>query len=418
MGRAKEIQYQESSTNKEIRNLRLQLDGLVAEVENIISEYGMLTQQLYSVDMQIADAVGLAQNIANRFAQQTDDIVARLVGQDSGSTLRAGQLVRASDAEFQSLLIKAYKMTRAFLHRYNYADTEMTARSQTTWTNRVYALTTVADVEKLVADLTTQEREYCGAEGIDCDSSNNRQMFPFSIREQLFPELRDIVDPSTGNFLTAGEQFHNIITSSRYRRRRVLTGAATEHIEIPFTISANDLGTAGSAAKPVMIERGDCNHIIAADRNNNSGTVALNAILTRAGTLKYKIYRGGTDHIRSCYAGLLPGSTTKMGIVVNTFKIGSPVIESATQKAFQVPSANFDACVNQNSIEQNAFCWNYFARDRSLAAPDWILSIPLENQQWIVGIDQNTGASIPEKQRGIIEDLVLNIRYSSRASSN
>jgi hypothetical protein len=413
MNRAKEIQYQEKSGDAQIRQLRLQLDDLVANVENIIGEYQLLTQQLYNLDMQIADNVKSAQNVADRFAEQTSDIVNKLIGADSGQSLRANELIRASDKEFQDLLVVAYKMTRAFLHRYNFAD------QADVWTNRVYKLLTVKDIEKLEADLVAAEQSYCGAQGIDCDSINNRQVFRFSMRDQLFPQLKDIVDPTTGKVLYAGTQFHNLISSSAYRQRRVIQGTAVEQIELPFAIWANDLGSANSAPRPLMLPRGECNHVIVADRSGNNGTFAVNVAGTRVdGTsriVKYQLYRGGTDDLRSCDAS---------GISVSRFKVGSPVIESSLQQFFQTKTQQLAACMNSDgNLESPALrdqaspCWNYFGRDRSLAAPDYILAIPLENQKWILGIDDQTGAPIPESEKPIIEDIRVYFRYNARASN-
>jgi len=412
MGRSKEITYQEKSGSAEVRALRLHLDNMVADVENIIAEYQLLTQQLYSLDMQIGDTVKTAQAVADRFAEQTNDVVKRLVGGDSSQTLRANQLTRAADEEFQKLLVVAYKMTRAFLHRYNYAD------QTETWTNRVYQLLTIADVEKLVTDLVDEERRYCGSQGIDCDSINNRQVFRFSMREQLFPQLTGMVDPNTGNFMGAGEQFHNLITSSTYRRKRMVQGALVEQIELPFSIWANDLGTAGGSPQPVMLERGECNHIIVGDRATNNGTVAVNVWGTRVEfsdrPIKYQLVRGGTDQIRRCDAG---------GVFLSTFKVGSPVVDSSAQQAFQTRSSKFSACVNNSALEtvenhdQPVSCWNLFARDRSLAAPDWILTIPVDTQKWLIGIDDATGLPIADRDKAIMEDVIVYLRYNARPSN-
>ncbi|HET9956991.1 MAG TPA: hypothetical protein VFQ61_20990 [Polyangiaceae bacterium] len=411
MSRAKEIAYQERSADAEVRQLRLRLDNMVAEVENIIAEYQLLIQQLYSLDMQISDTVKTAQRTADRYAEQTNDVIKRLLGNDSSQTLRSNQLVRAADAEFQNLLVFAYKMTRAFLHRYNYAD------QAEVWTNRVYQLITIADVEKLVTDLVEEERRYCGSQGIDCDSINGRQVMRFSVRDQLFPQLSDIVDPTTGRILFKGEQFHNLITSSAFRHRRVVQGVTLENIELPFSIWANDLGTVNGAPQPVMLPRGSCNHIVAADRSDGAKTFAANVMGTRLevrAPLRYELIRGGTDQIRRCDPG---------GVFVSTFKVDYPLVNSSTQRAFQTRTGPLEACTNNFLLEQVETrdqpqpCWNPFARDRSLAAPDWILSIPLDGQQWVVGIDDATGAPISDSEKPIVENFVLYFRYNARPSN-
>jgi hypothetical protein len=414
MQRSKEITYQEKSNSQELRQLRLRLDGLVGDVENAIAEYQQVVQQLYNVDLQAADLAKTAQDIASRYKDQNEDLVRRLVGQDSGQTIRANRLVRAADKSFHGLLVDAYKMTRAFIHRYNYAD------QAEAWTNRVYRLTTVADVEQLVADLTDAERNFCGTMGGDCDAINNRQVFRFSLREQLFPQLKDSVDPTTGNVVYAGEQFHNLITSSTFRRKRVVQGATVERIELPFAIRANDIGTAGSPLNPLMLPRGGCNHVIVADRTGSGGTVAVNVLGSfiegSSRALQYTLVRGGTDQIRSC---------NPSGVFVNTFTVGRPVVETSLQASFQTElNPPFLACRNNQELEREATrdqvagCWTYFARDRSLAAPDWIFTIPLEGQEWVVGIDPATKLPLPQANRPQLEDVVIYLRYNARAVSN
>jgi len=418
MTRAKEITYQEKAGDAQVRQLRLQLDGLVASVENVIGQYQLQTQQLYNIDLQVADALKSAQNVADRFGAQTSNVVNRLMGEDSSQTLRSNQLVRQADKEFQGLLVLAYKMTRAFLHRYNYAD------QSEVWTNRAYSLMTVADVVKLKDDLVSNEQAYCGAQpGADCDQVNNRKVFEFSMRKQLFPQLKDIVDPVTGNVLLAGAQFHNLITSSAFRRKRLWQGVPIEQIELPFAIRANDLGSANSAQAPWMLVPGTCNHIIASDPAR-TGTIAVSVSGERIGRgfksdrlVNFVLYRGGTDELRSC---------AKDGISVNRFQVGSPVIEASSGVFFQT-AGTFSACLNKNDDlsdpgkRDGTGCWNFFARDRSLAAPDYVLAIPLLQQEWIVGFENTgsplAGTPIPEQERGQINDVTLYVRFNDQTSA-
>ena len=56
-------------------------------------------------------------------------------------------------------------------------------------------------------------------------------------------------------------------------------------------------------------------------------------------------------------------------------------------------------------------CFHYFARDRSLASPDWKLVLPLgyaSDNDWIM----NDG--VPDDDKAIIEDIVLYLRHRSR----
>ena len=51
---------------------------------------------------------------ADRYREQTQDIVNRLVGADSGQSLRANEMIRASDKEFQDLLLNYPRPPKRF----------------------------------------------------------------------------------------------------------------------------------------------------------------------------------------------------------------------------------------------------------------------------------------------------------------
>ena len=56
-------------------------------------------------------------------------------------------------------------------------------------------------------------------------------------------------------------------------------------------------------------------------------------------------------------------------------------------------------------------CFHFFARDRSLAGPDWRLVVPIgygSGNDWVM----NDG--VPSEDRAVIDDIVLYFRYRSR----
>ena len=56
-------------------------------------------------------------------------------------------------------------------------------------------------------------------------------------------------------------------------------------------------------------------------------------------------------------------------------------------------------------------CFQFFARDRSLAAPDWRLVIPIgygSGNDWVL----NEG--VPRDDRAVIDDILVYFRYRSR----
>lgn len=408
---AKETKLQEDGQNRELRSMRMSLDNLLTEVENHVASYSAVTQQLFNLNVQIEDALFQAQRAADSNSQAVSQLVDTLVGRESGSVLVSNRKVQDANARFQRMLIEAYKMTRAFVHRFN-LDNQSEA-----WSNRVYQIVTIQDLEDFIAFLDNVEQNYCGAAGLDCDYVNNGEVFEFSVQKQLFPGLRDIVDPSTSKVLTVGQQFHNLITSSGYVKRRARPYGLVSQIEIPFAIWLNDRGDEGGAPQRYMVGPGDCNHII---RGNSAsgGTVAVNVLGTRipkSPGVKYEVWRGNTDYIRSCSERLNDDESK-----VNTYIVGWTPTSSLGQldapPSFYTQSGELSACLNNqllgnpSTVDSQSSCFKFFARDRSLGAPDYQLVIPQidRDQAWILG----DGLAADEKP--IIEDIVLYFRYNDR----
>jgi hypothetical protein len=408
---AKEVALSEDSQERELASLRMQRDNLVTDVENHIASYSAVTQQLFNINVQIDDALFQAKRAAERNTETVNQLVDTLVGRESGSVLVSNRKVQDANARFQKMLIEAYKMTRAFVHRFN-LDNQSEA-----WSNRVYQIVTIQDMEDFIAFLDKVEQNYCGAAGLDCDYVNNGEVFEFSVQKQLFPGLHDIVNPSTGKVLTVGQQFHNIITSSGYTKRRARPYGLVSQIEIPFAIWLNDRGDAGGAPQRYMVGPGDCNHII---RGNGAtgGTVAVNVIGTRipkAPGVKYELWRGNTDYIRSCTEKVSDHESK-----VNTYIVGWTPTSSLGQldapPSFFTQSGELSACLNNQqlgnpaTVDSQSSCFKFFARDRSLGAPDYQLVIPQvdRDQEWIMG------DGLPEDEKPIIEDIVVYFRYNDR----
>lgn len=410
MLRSKEIRITQDSQNRELRQLRMTLDNMVTDVENLVAEYQTVTQQIFNINLQVDDTQFLAERAVARNQDKVAFLIDHLVGRESGDVLVRNKLIERSDREFQRLLLDTYKMTRAFIHRYNLN------KQAEQWTNRVYELVTVQDVKDFLQFLTDEEQAYCGGEGIDCDFINNRETFRFSLREELFPALRDIVDPKTGSVLTAGQQFHNIITSSDFVQRRARAYGIASQIEIPFAIWLNDRGTEGGAPKRYMVPPGDCNHIISSVAGG--GTIAANVVGTRIPRnpgVFFEVWRGNTDYVRSCTDRSSPVESA-----INSYIVGWSPNNAFGQldnpPSFLSLSGELPACINNQQLDDPSTvnsqegCFKFFARDRSLGAPDWKLVIPRidEDQSWLLG------DGLPAHQKPIIEDIVLYVRYNDR----
>lgn len=407
LAHAADFALRTSAVEDSMRRERMTLDNMVTDVQNLIAQYETLTGSLFSVDAKISDTRFLAEQAARRAAETNGTVIEHLIGGMNGDVLQRNKYVMQADAKFQDLLLATYKLTMAFVHSYN-----LQAQSKE-MVNRVFQLMTPEDVADYLADLDRYEANYCGGAGIDCDSINNIEAFRFSVRDQLFPGLRDIVDARTGAVLTKGEQFHNIITSDAYLKTRQRAGQLVKQIEIPFSIWLNDRGINGAYVQQWMVSPLECNHIIAA---GPSGTIAVNVIGTRLRNLTYELGRGNTDYIRQCE----PVETTNRDGVtrseypINTFIVGYAPQNSLAQKdntpSYVTHSNGLLACKNVpelgGNVIANESCFKYFARERSLGAPDWSLTIPFGvayDNDWVFGADQ-----------AVIEDIIIYVRYRTR----
>lgn len=401
---------------KEMLVLRKNLDELMDQVELLLIDYESVVQQMANVSLQMDDTLYLARQVARRHKEGVENIVARLVGRESGSVLLRNKMVAESNRVFQEALVEAYKMSQAFSHRYNMGQDSRSL------VNRVYRLQTADDIRSFVAELDKAESRYCGAQGLDCDSANNTKIYRLSLRETLFPNLRDIVDAKTGKVLSKGRQFHNIITSSpQFLRRYQRPDGVRTQIVLPFTIWMQNLGSAVKGR--YMVNPSECNHILVAKRNGgaiSAGNIAVDVSGSRITyPVEYELWRGNTDYMRSC-SEKAAAYEPKVNVYTVGYSETSEYGKMDSPPEFVTHSTTFQACTNNWKLEDPNLrsiedgCFNYFARDRSLGAPDWKLVIPNldveksgdnAGQKWILGDGQKAD------EKPVIEDIVLYFRY-------
>lgn len=395
--RAKEIKFTQVANEKELLSLQASLDTLLLDVENVIAEYQLLTQQLFNLRAQIQDTQQVAQRTADRSAERVTQLVDHLVGLESGNVLVRNRMVEQMSREMEALLGDLYKMTQAFVHQFNLYEEGPALRAE------LMQIVTLDDVQRFLVRIDQLQTTYCARNQFDCDASNNREVHQVSLRKLLFPELRPRIDPSTGRLVTVGEQFHNLITSPTFLRRVPAgLGSATE-IQLPFALWLDELS------------RFECNHVLAAGLRGEGGTVAVNVVGQRLGSsrvrpLRYRLRRGSTDRMRACEATAGPDA-------IRSYIVGRDrrFATGGGNAPFVVASTELEACKNNVQLADPATrdsqaCWRFFSRDRSLAAPDWTLVLPnLDREQaWVLGAD------LPENERPIIEDVILYFRYASR----
>ena len=210
------------------RRLVQELNEMKFQVDALVSEYRMYTQQLANLRAKILDNHALAQNAANRASESVANIADHLVGFESGDVMLRNQMIHAARRCFQELLYQVYELTQAFVHYHNIPS------EKEEWHSRLYRLTTPGDVEKYIADMQQRAKDICDFR--TCQDANNANALVFSVRNNLFPWLTDIVGSGENKTLTKGQRFHNIITSSDYIKKRRIGGKDVEQIEIPFAI--------------------------------------------------------------------------------------------------------------------------------------------------------------------------------------
>ncbi|MEZ4267718.1 MAG: hypothetical protein R3F39_15165 [Myxococcota bacterium] len=395
------------------------------ELDGVVDAYQLWTQESFNLGLQIADLRQQAQSAADRYRDGVSFTAGALVGRETGFALLGNHLVGEASKTFRDLVNTTYRMAMAYNHRFNLAPDVAKLL-----VNRAVSVTTLDEVADFVALLDSTVEDYCGVEGVDCDANNNNELLRFSLREQVFPNLRAKVDPSSGAVLVSvGEQFHNLITTPPYVRRRVRGPLVVDQVEVPFglplTLLENQPGGPTWLLNPL-----DCNHLVAApdfaaDGVQNLGTLAVQVVGKNLGAsagIQYQLQRGGTDFVRSCH---IEAVQAEIGTLpVETYPIRRHIVGYAPENAFNglssVPSfvtrsSMLQACVNEEEEDVgDGGCWRYFARDRSLAALDWKLIIPLNvdggNTQsaWI------SGEGLTAADKPVIEDIIIYFRYRTR----
>ncbi len=413
-----------------------ELSAMVRDVDGLIDQYNILTQQSFNLTAAVEDARKRAQETVNLYNQDVTFVAEHLLGRETGNQLLGQAQVQEASNLFGDILQTAYRMAVAFNHHYNVPPGEAA-----TLVARAEALVTLDDAAGFVADLVDYETSYCGVSGLDCDYLNNTETLRVSLRATLFPGLRDIVDAHTGQVLTAGQQFHNLITQPPFLKRRVRAAQPADQIEIPFAIPLQALANTPDGTPRWLIDPLSCNHLIDArdptdptspDMQDGSasqtGSIAVNIVGENlddpSRVIRYQMVRGASDFIRACNA---ESSSIEVGTspTVN-YPIRKHVIGYAPQHAqgsktspasYFTASQPFTACINSGEVQGSldaGLCWRYFARDRSLAAPDWKLIIPLTvggantDSTWLIG------DGLRADQAPVIDDVIVYIRYRSR----
>lgn len=398
------------------------------EVDGLIDEFNVLTQTAFNLGAKMEDMRYQAQFSIDRYHDEVTFVADHLVGRESGYVLRGDALVQDASDTFRDILQYSYRMVMALDHHYNLSPGE--AEYLTNW---ALSLVTLDDARELVEYIDKLAEEYCGKEAIDCDwdDPSNVKYLRFSLRENLFPSLHDIVDGKSGKVVTAGEQFHNMITQPPYVKRRIRGVMETDQLELPFGIPVTLMENTGPEPK-WLINPLECNQHLAAGQWEAvppwaEGTIAVNVIGHNLGegdkVINFELVRGGMDFMRTCHPesiikelGTLPVLEYPIRKHMISYAPQSTQGNQSTVPAFVIRSQEFSACLTGTEAKtpDELPCWHTFARDRALAAPDWKLVAPLvvgggnTDNQWLMG------HGLDDDEKPVIEDIVVYFRYYSR----
>ena len=418
----------------EINLLKLQWDATILpqarEIDDLLDSYDLLTSQSFNLAIQIEGLMYKVQFASDRYHDKVKFAADHLVGRESGYVLRGDAKVRAASDLFLEIVQYSYRLVQAFGHEFN-VSTEVLTLLQ----SNALSMVTLNDFDDFLWLIDKLAQDYCGKEAIDCDWNDpaNVEVLRYSLREQLFPQLHDIIDSKTGKLVTAGQQFHNLVTQPPYLHRRIRGVLPTDQIELPFQVPVTLMDN-GSTEPEWLINPLECNHHLASGdwesvAPSSEGTVAVMLVGKNLGSgaekgVTYELVRGGTDYMRSCHPESIVEEIGTMPVLqypVWTWLVGyAPQSTQAQQQsipAFFSHSQGFHACLGAEEEYPfaNLQCWKVFGRDRSLAAPDWKLVIPLRagggalESAWIAEED------MAEEDRPVVEDIVVYLRYTSRS---
>ena len=394
--------------------IQSEMDQITSEVESYIGQYQSVIQQMQALDVRIVDKLVIAQSRWLAYNDNVQAVVDRLTGNDSRWTMVRNSAAMNAQSLFQSLLLDLYKMVQATAYRYDLPKGEVDALR-----NQVYQLVTAGQVSGFLDDFDCRLSQFAGQNSLDpnWDNPSDAPIFIFSVRNQLFPQLRDIVDPDTGAVLTADEQFHRIITSPPYLRTVVSASGPEQRIIIPFATSMG-VRPATSPGRPALVNRNQCNHVLIGATSNGSTLLNFQVWNPRPDSqgkdvVHANLTRGTVDHMRSC-SEQYPTSGMP---VVRSYTFGNAYRDS------DVPLPNapvlFESCVNQHNVltttNQSAIdsltCWRTGFTERTLGSPDWVVTIDAlrsgEDNQWIL----HTPAIEPQP---VIRDIEVVFRHTVR----
>lgn len=403
--------------------------GQIRAVDGLLDALNVQTQQAFAVYTQIKGLRAKATRAADRYAEDVYTVATHLVGRESGQILKGEAISRDANASFHEILTTTYKMTMAFVHHYNAPPGDAS-----NLISKAKRLTTLDDVQEFIAELDKRVNDYCGLEGIDCDAQNNFEITRFSLRDRLFPGLTDVIDARTGKVLTAGEQFHNTITAPPYMKRRFRGAYVVDQIELPLPLPLTALEN-GKNGPEWLIDPLGCNQKLGGAETTHAVKAIGKNLMNPGDYLNYELLRGPTDYIRACTPESIQaeiGTLPVLGYPTRVWTVGyAPQNSNALQEvppAYTVRSSSFSMCMGEDETgalqkgweggtEESVLagsCWRTFARDRSLASLDQKLIIPVWVDDAATGNHWVLGEGLKDDERPLIEDIIVNIRHTSR----
>jgi hypothetical protein len=383
--------------DKELMPLYKELDSLVASVRNHVNDYETLIQQLFNLDARIADTHYVAQRTAQRYQQQLEqqlDFFTELTGWKGNALLRRNSAVVSANKRFQRDLVLAYELVQAIRYElsFDYVHNNLTPQI-------VFQAVTIQDLQRLltwVNDTMASECLVFQTAGIgECSSKQNDRFYTLSMQKALFPELTAIIDPDTGKMLTVGSQFHRLITSSQFRKKRLVNGQLISQIELPFGTWLGDLEAMRWQDGPANETPLQCDMLLQPEG------VAVQVVGSLGFDVLAYLIRGGTDVQRSCskHNNVRP---------IEQFSVGW--IPGAADVAAEFESS----AVFQNTVTDTShLSWRTAFSDRTLSTPNYVLVLPLLDENARKLVDPPLTGTPPQ-----IADIRIHFKYRAVNATN
>jgi len=364
--RAESLKMMIHSQNKDIAEREKHIQLMMTEGYNLAAQHNTVERQILTQEYQIQQLLFTAQKSANYFSEANKSLIEYLIGQPQNSRFQRNFHVMEAEQKYEKALKAAYEAGKSMEYEFNYPYPGELA-------NRVFTYRTIPDLESYAQLLDSEKRERWNFDENNGSLGRNYgSAYTLSLRDLLFPKMREKIDPEDSRKRVTKEmQFNRKLLSSKYRFKRSHSSKkVVEQIEIPFSvwlqeiehIVPTDSGRKTEYYTMVPNSISMCNAHIQGIKINTKGNFLPEELM-------YDIERGGLDDMRTCY--MIPDKEKPQNdpqTEIRRWKISDKKWNSSLRNK---------SCINApTGPEQQPECTHSIFVDRTLGASDYTLIIP------------------------------------------